>query len=151
MRKNNLLKFVVCALSILCLIFGLLWKQKSKEKSAVKIEVQAKGKFDKIGRVFIFTEVSTGEVMTIDKGIYLIGDTRFYKVPNTSQLNLSRGDSVYVVNGKAYATMPSKAELTTEIQEIEDFARKGFGISCLLLVGVLGGIIIWGTAFRIRR
>ena len=135
---------------VLCLLFGLLWKQKNKEKNEVKIEVQAKGKLDRVGCVFSFTEVSTGEVMTVDKGIYLIGDSRFYKVPNTSQLNLSRGDSVYVVNGKAYATIPSKTELTAEVQKIEKFARKSFGISCLLLIGVLGGSIIWRISFRFR-
>lgn len=150
MKNIYLLKWAVYSLCILCLISGLLWKQKNKEKNEVKIEVQAKGKLDRVGNVFSFTEVSTGEVMTVDKGIFLMGDSRFYKVPDISHLNLSRGDSVYVVNGKAYATMPDKAELTEDIQEMENLARKFFGVFCALLCSVIGGTVIWAIS-QLRR
>lgn len=150
MKMNNLLKWAVCSLSILCLLTGLLWKQKSKEKNEVKIEVQAKGKLDRVEHTLAFTEVSTGEVATVDKGIFLIGDPRFYKVPDISHLNLSKGDSVYVVNGKAYASMPSKSELTAEIQEMEDLARKMFGVFCMLLCLVMGGTVIWAICHQRR-
>ena len=137
MRGNYFKKCIACILSIICVVSGLIWNLKQKEKSALKVEISVTGKFDQYVHSLNFTEVSTGEIAMVEKGLCLIDDQEIYSILNPSEFFFEHGDSVYVVNHRVYPKFPDEKQLVKPIEKVLIASKVTFCISITLLIGML--------------